>query len=147
MSDERVRWQRPEPLPSRNSAFFWEGVMREELLGQQCSGCKIFRHPPRPMCPKCQSLEWQAVPLSGRGRIHAWMQPVHPKLPMFEYPLVCVLVDLEEGIRLFSNLYECDAGEVFEGMEVEVFYAPTKNDKKVPVFRPCPGATERGARR
>ena len=55
---------------------------------------------------------------------------------MFEYPLICVLVDLEEGIRIFSNLYECEPEEVENGMPVEVFFLPTKNDKKIPVFRP-----------
>jgi hypothetical protein len=57
-------------------------------------------------------------------------------MPMFEYPLVCVLVDLEEGIRIFSNLYECAPEDVEVGMPVEVFFARTKNDKAVPVFRP-----------
>lgn len=89
------------------------------------------------MCPACQSVEWEAVPLSGKGTVYSWMLPVHPKLPMFEYPLVCVLVDLEEGIRLFSNLYECDAEDIRTGMAVEVFFVPTAGDKKVPVFRPA----------
>ncbi len=57
-------------------------------------------------------------------------------MPMFEYPLICVLVDLEEGIRIFSNLYECQPADVATGMQVEVFFMPTKNGKAVPVFRP-----------
>ena len=56
---------------------------------------------------------------------------------MFDYPLVCVLVDLDEGIRLFSNLYECEPESVENGMEVEVFFVPTAGDKQVPVFRPA----------
>lgn len=92
------------------------------------------------MCPECQSLSWNAVRLSGRGTVHAWMLPVHPQLPMFDYPLVCVLVDLEEGIRLFSNLYECEPEDVETGMAVEAFFVPTRNDQAVPVFRPLAGA-------
>ncbi|MFK7896832.1 MAG: Zn-ribbon domain-containing OB-fold protein [Myxococcota bacterium] len=130
-------WERPQPMPSRDSAFYWEGAERGEFLGQRCAECKIFRHPPRPMCPDCQCLEWEATPLSGRGVIHAWMQPVHPKMPMFEDPLICILVDLEEGIRIFSNLYECEVSEVKNGMPVEVFFAPTAGGKAVPVFRPA----------
>jgi uncharacterized OB-fold protein len=137
MSREDARWERPAPLPTRNSAFFWEGALRDELLGQRCSECLAFRHPPRPMCPDCRSLNWEAVELSGRGTIHAWMLPVHPQMPMFEDPLICVLVDLEEGIRLFSNLYDCDPREVETGMAVEVFFVTTQNAKKVPVFRPA----------
>jgi uncharacterized OB-fold protein len=88
------------------------------------------------MCPRCRSLDWEAVPLSGRGTVHAWISPVHPKLPMFEDPLVCVLVDLEEGIRLFSNLEDCDPKQIEVGMPVEVRFAPTAGGQAVPVFRP-----------
>ena len=67
------------------------------------------------------------------------MHPVHPMIPMFDYPLTCVLVELEEGIRIFSNLQECDPDEVKIGMPVEVFFVPTAGDKAVPVFRPAKG--------
>lgn len=133
---------RPQPLPSRDSAFFWEGAEQGRLMGQRCASCKLFRHPPRPMCPRCQSLEREEVELSGRGTIYAFIHPVHPMIPMFDYPLTCVLVDLEEGIRLFSNLYECEQDAVEIGMPVEVFFVPTAGGKRVPVFRPArAGAT------
>lgn len=141
MSQERIQSERPAPLPSRDSEFFWNGVQRGELLGQRCADCRRFRHPPRPMCPECLCVSWEAVRLSGRGTIHAWIRPVHPQLPMFDDPLICVLVDLEEGIRLFSNLYECEPEEIENGMAVEVFFVPTRHDKAVPVFRPLSGKT------
>ena len=134
-----AKMQRPAPMPGRDSAPFWDGAARGELLGQRCADCGRFRHPPRPMCPACQSVKTAWVRLSGRGRVAAHMRPVHPRIPMFDYPLVCVLVDLEEGIRLFSNLYECEPERVENGMEVEVFFVPTAGDKQVPVFRPVQG--------
>ena len=135
---------RPAPTPSRNSAFFWEGVQRGDLLGQRCSGCSQFRHPPRPMCPHCHSLEWEAVSLSGRGRVYAWMKPVHPALPMFEEGFVVALIDLEEGIRLLSNVEGVAAGETLNGMAVEVGYAETADEKAVPIFRPLRGGGQKG---
>jgi hypothetical protein len=138
-TSEQIQRERPQPLPSRNSAFYWEAAEEGRFVGQRCSGCKAFRHPPRPMCPICLSVEWEAVPLSGRGTVYAWMLPVHPRMPMFEYPLVCVLVDLEEGIRIFSNLYECESADIRTGMPVEVFFVPTRGDKQIPVFRPVLG--------
>ncbi len=134
MSDAPTR---PRPLPTRNSAFFWEGVARHELLGQACRACGRFRHPPRPMCPSCHSLEWDARPLSGRGRLHAWIRPVHPPLPMFDEPPICVLVDLDEGIRLFSNLVGCEPSQIETGMPLEVGFEPTEGGGTVPVFRPA----------
>ena len=137
MAEAEPKMPRPQPLPTRNSAFYWEGAERGEFLGQRCGECKRFRHPPRPMCPACQSVVQEIVPLSGRGVIYSYMFPVHPQMPMFDYPLTCVLVDLEEGIRVFSNLYECAPEDVEVGMPVEVFFVPTAGDKAVPVFRPA----------
>lgn len=131
--------RRPQPLPGRDSAPFWEAASRGALVGQRCAGCGVFRHPPRPMCPHCRSLKSEWVPLSGCGKVAAHMRPVHPRIPMFDYPLVCVLVDLDEGIRLFSNLYDCAPESVENGMAVEVFFVPTSGDKQVPVFRPAGG--------
>jgi uncharacterized OB-fold protein len=129
-------------MPSRNSAFFWEGVQRGELLGQRCCGCSRFRHPPRPMCPHCNSLEWEAIPLSGRGSVYAWIKPVHPPLPMFEEGFLVALIELEEGIRLLSNVEGTTADEIENGMAVEVCYAETADGGAVPIFRPL---RERGA--
>jgi uncharacterized OB-fold protein len=129
--------QRPQPIPSRNSAFYWEGAERREFLGQRCAQCKRFRHPPRPMCPECQSVKQEIVPLSGRGVVYSYMFPVHPRMPMFDDPLCCVLVDLEEGIRIFSNLEGCAKEDVMVGMPVEVDFAETAGDKIVPIFRPA----------
>jgi len=96
--------QRPAPRGSRDSAFFWEGCKRGVLLGQRCAACGVFRHPPRPMCPHCQSLEREEVELSGHGTLHSWCKPVHPPLPMFDPGTLVALVDLEEGPRVLSNL-------------------------------------------
>jgi len=138
-------FERPQPLPSRDSAFFWQGALRGELLAQRCSACHALRHPPRPMCPTCLSIEWEAIPLSGRGTVHAWIRPVHPRLPMFDEPLICVLVDLEEGLRLFSNLEGCSVEEVEVDLPVEVTFVPTRNQQSVPVFRPVERPIERPA--
>ena len=129
--------QRPEPSPSRDSAFFWQGLREDRLLGQCCDGCERFRHPPRPACPHCGSLGWSAVPLSGRGRVHAWIRPVHPPMPMFGADYLVALIELDEGIRLLSNLCEVEPGEVRTGLPVEVFFVDVgQSGARIHQFRP-----------
>ena len=130
-----VPWPAP-PRGSRDSAFFWEGVARRVLLGQRCKSCERFRHPPRPLCPHCHSFEWEAVELSGRGTLHSWIKPVHPKLPMFPDDYLVALVDLEEGVRLLSNLCEVELDEIANDMPVEVCFAPTAEGGWIHHFRP-----------
>ena len=137
--------QRPAPQPSRDSAFFWEGCKRGVLLGQRCGECKQLRFPPRPMCPYCQSLEREEIELSGRAALHSWAKPVYPPLPMFEPGYITALVDLEEGIRMLSNLCEIDESEIEIGMPLEVFFVPTAGDGAVHQFRPARSDAEGGA--
>jgi len=89
------------------------------------------------MCPHCGSLSWSATPLSGRGRVHAWIKPVHPPLPMFEPGYLVALIELDEGIRLLSNLCEVDSDEVRNDMPVEVFFVDVGDSgSRIHQFRP-----------
>jgi len=133
---EEAAMERPAPMVSRDGAFFWDGCKRGVLLGQRCAECGVFRHPPRPMCPHCQSIEREEVALSGRGTLHSWCKPVHPALPMFEPGYLVALVDLEEGPRLLSNLCDVEESDVVIGMPLEVFFVETAGDGAVHQFRP-----------
>ena len=119
-----------------DTVFFWDGAARGELLAQRCGGCGALHHPPRPMCPHCHSTERSAVTLSGRGTVYSWVVPRHPVLPIFEPDLVVALIELEEGIRLVSNVYGVPVAEMRNGIPVEVFFVPTAKGGAVPVFRP-----------
>lgn len=135
MSTETPKVTRPAPVTTPDTVFYWEGAARGELLAQKCGGCGALLHPPRPMCPHCNSLERSAVKLSGRGTVYSWVVPRHPVLPIFETDLVVALVELEEGIRIVSNVYGVPVAEMRNGIPVEVFFTPTVGGGAVPVFR------------
>ena len=63
----------------------------------------------------------------------------HPKLPGFEYPLVCALIELEEGTRILSNVIGCPAGDVKIGMPVELAMTAVDDELTLPLFRPAKG--------
>jgi uncharacterized OB-fold protein len=127
---------RPAPVVTDDSEPFWSAVREGRLVGQRCSSCGRLRHPPRPMCPHCHSLEQHTVELAGTGTIYSYTILHHPQHPAFRYPVVAVLVDLDEGIRMVSNLVGVAPADVRIGMEVEVAFEPTVGDMAVPVFRP-----------
>ena len=96
--------QRLAPSMTPDTQFFWDGAKEHRLLIQRCAGCGTLRHPPRPMCPSCHSLEWDAVEASGRGTVFSFVMPRHPPLPWFDDGYIVALVELEEGTRLVTNL-------------------------------------------
>lgn len=115
----------------RDEDFFWAGVDEGRLVAQKCTGCGTLRHPPSPMCANCQSLDWEAQPLSGRGRIFSWLISKHPTEPDAA-PRTVILVDLEEGPRLVSNLQGEGVPEI--GAPVELFFADV-GGARLPQFR------------
>ncbi len=124
------------PTVTPDTAFFWEGVAEGWLLLQRCAACGRFRHPPRPMCPWCRSLEWKAVEASGRGTVFSFVMPAHPELPFMEYPYVVAVVELEEGTRMVTNIVGVGPGEVRMGMAVHVTFETFDNGVVLPQFTP-----------
>jgi 3-oxo-4,17-pregnadiene-20-carboxyl-CoA hydratase alpha subunit len=127
---------RPRPAITRDNAFWWEGVKAGKLLIQRCGGCGTLRHPPRPMCPRCQGLEWDTVESSGRGTVYSFVVSHHPQVPAFDYPLAIGLIELEEGTRLVSNVVDVDPADVHVGMPVEVLFEAFDDELTLPQFRP-----------
>jgi uncharacterized OB-fold protein len=127
---------RPDPIVTPDAAFFWEGARRGELLAQRCTNCHDLQHPPRPMCPRCHSVQRELVRLSGRGEVYSWIIPRHPPAVGFAQAPIVALIQLEEGIRLVSNVVGVADGQVAIGMKVEVLFEPTVGGYAVPVFRP-----------
>ena len=70
----------------------------------------------RPVAPPAQA-HVPALPLArirggatvGAGSLYSYAILHHPRHPAFDYPLIAALVDLDEGIRLVSNLSGVDA--------------------------------------
>lgn len=130
------------PAISPDTEFFWNGLRERKLLIQRCGQCGSLRHPPRPMCPKCRCLQWDTIESSGRGAVYSYAIPHEPRFPGFEYPYIVVLVQLDEGVRLVSNLRDIDPADVTVGMPVEVCYQDFDNDLMLHQFRPlAPGGT------
>jgi uncharacterized OB-fold protein len=115
----------------RDEDVFWEGVDRGELLAQRCAACQTLRHPPSPRCAACGSPDWRAEKLSGRGVILSWIVSRHPNRPELGERVV-ILVQLEEGVRLVSNLLDGDNAVVGAPVAVE-FGGP--GDRPLPLFR------------
>lgn len=128
--------KRPAPGVSDDNRFFWEGVKQGKLLIQRCKGCGDLHHPPGPVCPKCQSFEWDTVESSGKGTVYSFVVMHYPEVPPFEYPNPVGLIELEEGVRIISQLIGVKPGDVQIGQKVQVEFVTFDGDLTLPQFRP-----------
>lgn len=130
----------PLPQPDEWSKELWEACREERLVMQSCRQCRRFRFPPRPMCPRCRSLDWEFVPVSGRGRIATWVVVHPPVMPAFrdKAPFAVVLVELEEDpeLRMVGNLFDLLPEKIEFGLPVEVVFEKVADDVTLPQWRP-----------
>ena len=119
------------------AAAFWEACARGHLEAQRCVSCGHLRFPPAPICPECLSPEARWERLSGRGSVLSYVvfQRAYNKGWTDRVPYNVSLIELDEGVRMFSNV-EGDAPDAVEvGMPVEVEFIE-RDGAIVPVFRP-----------
>jgi uncharacterized protein len=54
-----------------------------------------------------------------------------------EEPFAVVLVELEEGVRMMSNVVDCAAEDVTVGMNVTLAWEPLSDGRNLPQFTPA----------
>jgi uncharacterized OB-fold protein len=86
---------------------------------------------PRDVCPGClgESLEWRTA--SGGGVVYACT--VEHKA---EPPYVVALVELDEGVRMLTNVVGCPPEQVAVGDRVRVTWEPLSDGRGLPLFEP-----------
>ena len=128
---------RPRPGMNQDTAFFWEGLNDGELRIQRCNACSALEHPPTVRCLACGSTDLGHVVASGRALLYSYVVAHHPQVPSFDYPLNVGLVELEEGIRLVTNITGCTADQLEIGMPLELCFTQSHDDPTLHQFRPA----------
>jgi uncharacterized OB-fold protein len=126
--------QRVAPIENQDTEHFWQGLRDGKLLIQKCRACGALRHPPQPMCEHCQSLEWDTIESKGKGTVYTFTVMHYPEIPPFDYPNAIVLVDLEEGVRIASQLIGTRQDDIRIGMPVEMKLTQVQDNMTLPLF-------------
>ncbi|WP_419996425.1 Zn-ribbon domain-containing OB-fold protein [Streptomyces boninensis] len=127
--------RRPRPVVNRDNAGFWDGVADRRLLFQRCTGCRTARFPWLPGCNSCGSPEWTAEEAAGEGTVYSYVVMHHPRFEAFEPPYAVGLIELDEGVRMISNVVGVPYDKVRIGMPVRLEFAEVEDDLVLPVFR------------
>jgi uncharacterized protein len=129
--------RRARPVPTPETAHFWQGTRERELRLQRCSACGKAYFPPRPFCPNCWSRDVAVFRASGRGRLYSYVIH-HRPVPGFSPPYAIAVVELEEGPRLMTNIVECPQTPeaLLLDMPVEIVFEELDAEITLPLFRP-----------
>ena len=130
---------RQEPRASDEAQPFWDATREQRFVLPWCTHCERALWYPRTTCPSCfgSSVEWRHG--TGDGTVYA--ASVHhrpgPGRDADDGPYVVVLVELDAGVRMMSNVVGCPPDDVHAGMRVVVAWEPLSDGRHLPVFRPA----------
>jgi uncharacterized protein len=129
----------PVPVPDQATelGWYWSANRRRQLLVPRCDRCGLVFWYPRGFCPDCGSAEVAGVESAGTGSVYSFTITRHgPGLYRGHGPYVLALVELDEGVRLMTNVVGCVPESVHIGQRVQAVFDPCPDQSHLVRFSP-----------
>jgi len=141
MADEKDKKRYAKPLPhiDEENRPWWEAAKRHELYIQKCRDCGDLRHHPRALCTNCMSSNTEWVKCSGKGKIYTFTVTNQNGAAGFRdsLPYVLAWVEIDEGLRILTNIVDCPPAQVKIDQRVEVVFDDVTPEVTLVKFRPA----------
>lgn len=133
------KYSKPLPHLDEENRPWWEALARHELYIQKCRACGELRYYPRALCPSCMSSQVQWIKCSGRGKVYTFTTTYQNQAAGFResLPYIMAYVELEEGVKMLTNLVDCPPEQARIGMPVEVVFEDVTPEVTLAKFRPA----------
>ena len=136
---EEKKYEKPLPEFRPETKPFWDACKNHELVIPRSKTTGEYFFYPRALSPgddMTDDIEW--VKASGKAKV--WTFAIHHMGPTKAYkgdpPYVVALVETDEGVKMMTNVVDCDPKDVYIGMEVEVVFDDVTDEVTLPKFRP-----------
>jgi uncharacterized protein len=146
MSEQSTKPAYTKPLPDMRpeGTHFWAGTKEHKLLLPTDASGKPFWYPRALVPGTLEPVQW--VEAVGTGEVYTYS--VHFIGPSKAYkgdpPHIVALVDLDEGVRVMTNLVKDEPGfpsldpeDVSIGMKVRVVFDDVTDEITLPKFAPA----------
>ncbi len=134
-----IDYKKPVPVPDAASQPFFAGAREHRLMLQQCQACGTMHWPVQSRCSVCLSTDVTWVQASGKGTLYTFslMHQVYQPGFTSEVPYNVAEVDLEEGVRMITNIVGCANADLRIGMPLEVTFEDIADEVSLPKFKPA----------
>lgn len=105
---------------------FYKFVNDGRLMAAKCGNCGTLLLPPRPMCTKCFSTDFEWVELKKRGKLLTYTV-IHVSPVQFQsmVPYAVGIVRLQDGLNLPGMIRGVEPEKIKVGMDLEVDFDKT----------------------
>jgi uncharacterized OB-fold protein len=129
---------RPKPLVDNWNKPFWAACAEGRLTLQRCKATGKCFFPPAPVSPFTGRPDWEWITASGRGMLWSFVifhQSYFPGM-RDELPYPVVMVKLDEGPYLLTNLDGLEPEDLKIGMRLAVRFPGGPEGFVLPQFGP-----------
>lgn len=106
------------PTPSR----YWREIpQRFRLEAGKCKQCGYIAFPPRVVCPRCHSRQFETITLADKGKIMTYTiirVPPHPFAD--QAPYAVGIIELDDGVRVTGQIVDCPFEDLKIGVRVKI---------------------------
>lgn len=111
--------------------YFREIPQRYRLEAGRCKKCGKVYFPPRTYCGECRSNEFETVNLSDTGKILTYtVVRVGPANFSQETPYVVAIVEVNNGVKLTTQVVDIDVNKVEIGQKVRLVFRRIQDEGK-----------------
>ncbi|HTW89019.1 MAG TPA: Zn-ribbon domain-containing OB-fold protein [Candidatus Binataceae bacterium] len=138
MAAESKAYTKPLPHLDEENRPWWEALKRHLLYLQRCRDCGALRYYPRALCSECLSKRTEWIRSNGAGKVYTFTITYQNSTPGFRdaLPYVLAYVELDEGLKMLTNIVDCRPEEIRIGMPVAVVFDDVTPEVTLAKFRP-----------
>jgi uncharacterized OB-fold protein len=129
--------KRPLPIASAETQPFWDACKQDRFLVQQCGDCSKFQYHYRGFCCHCWSSNVADHEIEGVGKVFTYTVIERNRMDGFAdmVPYIVALIEIPEGLKILSNVIDCDPDVVEIGMDVKLGFVDAADGVRLPIFR------------
>jgi len=107
-----------------SSPRYWrEMPQRYRYEAAKCTGCGKSFFPPRLVCDNCGSKNFEKTNMSTEGKIVSYTVIHIPPSPFADQaPYAMAVIEMDDGIRILSQVTDCDFSDVSVGKRVRIAF-------------------------
>lgn len=129
-----------KPMPALDddvTAPYWAAAVQHRLVLPRCRDCGSVFFYPRRFCPTCWSDRVEWVDAVGTGSVWSLTfvhVPFYDDTWTSDVPYCVGIVELDEGVRLVTNIVGVQPGDVHVGDPVRVVFDDVTSEVTLPKF-------------
>ena len=118
------------------SARYWrEMPQRYRLEAGKCKKCGKVFFPPRLVCSECKSQDFEKYKLKDTGKLLTYtIIRIAPSQFIDQVPYVIGIVELEEKVKVLTQITDCDLDKFSIGMDVKIEFRKIQQDGKAGII-------------